>query len=310
MSDALRIAAADGYALNGRVFSGSAGGPVVIINSAMGVPQRYYARFAEWLSRHDVTVLTWDYRGIGESRPRSLRGFEGTLSDWGRHDFEGVLRFAQREFAGRPLVAVGHSVGGQLLGQAPSNQLLSRVVTVASQVGAWNLWPQPMRWAMAGVWFALMPALTHSFGFLPGQFGIGEDLPKNVALEWAKWCRSRDYFFGHGTSREGYSRLTMPLLAYSFSDDRYAPKPTVDGLVAAYSGAQLDRRHLTPKDIGASSIKHFGFFRPQFESTLWTQVRDFVLDARPATSRPFTAAAVAAVPPAALGSPVAAGPAH
>jgi predicted alpha/beta hydrolase len=43
----------------------------VIVPSAMGVVQNYYARFAEWLSSQGFLVATFDYRGIGLSAPRS-----------------------------------------------------------------------------------------------------------------------------------------------------------------------------------------------------------------------------------------------
>ena len=41
----------------------------VLIVSAMGVPQRFYADFAEWLASQGHAVMSFDYRGVGESRP-------------------------------------------------------------------------------------------------------------------------------------------------------------------------------------------------------------------------------------------------
>ena len=49
----------------------------VLIGGAMGVRQDYYQRFAEWLAAQGYAVMTFDYRGMGESRTgahrRSLR---------------------------------------------------------------------------------------------------------------------------------------------------------------------------------------------------------------------------------------------
>lgn len=284
MSDALRITADDGYCLVGHATGSANTGPVLIVNGATGVRQRYYTRFASWAAEQGATVLTWDYRGIGESRPHRLRGFPGTMRDWGRHDLEGVLQFAHREWPHRPLVAVCHSVGGQLLGLAPSNQLLSRVVTVGSQFGSWQLWPAPRKWAFAGLWYGLMPGLAHAFGYFPGALGIGADLPKGVALEWARWCRSREYFLAHGVTAAGYARLKVPLLSYSFTDDPYAPKAAVDALHSLYVGAELERRHLSPLDAGAKKIGHFGFFRETFRSTLWERLGEFAFAATPVSS--------------------------
>ena len=53
--------------------------PVVVIAPATSVHSRYYHRFADHLFQQGFDVLTFDYRGIGHSRPPSLRGFR---ADW------------------------------------------------------------------------------------------------------------------------------------------------------------------------------------------------------------------------------------
>jgi predicted alpha/beta hydrolase len=70
----------------------------VIINAATSVRCRYYSRFADYLFAQGCDVLTYDYRGIGESRPASLRGFQASWSDWGRLDFEAMLAHAAEHF--------------------------------------------------------------------------------------------------------------------------------------------------------------------------------------------------------------------
>lgn len=277
MVETRRISAADGYGLSATVFGAERRGPVVVVNGASGVRQRYYAHFAQWLVERGATVVTYDYRGIGQSRPHRLKGFEGRMRDWGEHDFEGVLEHVERSYPGRELVVVGHSVGGQIIGMAPGNGAIARVATVAAQVGSWRLWPGASKWAFAGLWYGLMPGLTRVMGYFPGQLGIGADLPREVALEWARWCRHDDYFLGHGVSREGYERVRVPMLSISFSDDGYAPKPAVDQLHSIYSRAQVERVHLTPADLGAKAVGHFGAFREKFAATLWERLGAFVL---------------------------------
>ena len=254
MGQQVKIDAADGYALGGRVYGAGGKGEVVLVSGATGVRQQYYSRFAEFVASTGRTAITFDYRGIGASRPHRLRGFPGSMRDWGRHDFEGVFRFAQARFSGRPLVAVGHSVGGQLLGLAPSAVRFSRAVTVAAQFGAHRLWPLPHRLALAGLWFGVMPAVTVAMGRFPGALGIGADLPRNVALEWARWCRSRDFFLSHGVDRDAFARLAFPVTSFSFPNDAYAPKAAVDALHALMTQAKVERLHVAP-------LGHFGFFQ-------------------------------------------------
>src|SRR5690606_16961808 len=102
----------------------------VIVPSAMGVAQSFYSRFAEWLSRQGFAVCTFDYRGIGLSKPRTLRGFDVTIFDWAREDCAAVIDFVKARFADVPLYWIGHSLGGQLLGLIPNRSQIDRVVTV------------------------------------------------------------------------------------------------------------------------------------------------------------------------------------
>ena len=72
---AVAIPCRDGITLGGHVWV--AVGPVhgaVVVNPATGVAARYYHRYARFLAGHGFEVLTFDYRGIGLSRPARLRG--------------------------------------------------------------------------------------------------------------------------------------------------------------------------------------------------------------------------------------------
>ena len=46
----------------------------VLINSATAVPRRLYRGFASYLAGRGCAVLTYDYRGIGGSRPKAMNG--------------------------------------------------------------------------------------------------------------------------------------------------------------------------------------------------------------------------------------------
>jgi len=81
------VAAADGHLIKGFAWRHMGGNPpdrpVVIINAATSVRCRYYFRFAAFLFGEGMDLITYDYRGIGESRPATLRGFDAGWIDWG-----------------------------------------------------------------------------------------------------------------------------------------------------------------------------------------------------------------------------------
>lgn len=263
MYRSVQIAASDGYPLAADVFEPETPhGPVVVINGAMGVRRRFYRPFAEFLRQHGMTVVIYDYRGIGESRPRSLRRFDATIADWGQRDFDGVLRWVAGSWAGRQVSVVGHSIGGQIIGQAGSAGAIGRVLLVASQSGYWRHWRGAWRPAMWTVWHVLIPALVRLAGLMPmALFGQGENLPRGVALQWAHWGRRPRYLFdpASGVDTAGYRRLQAPMRALSFADDPYAPLPAVEALTREYAAAQVEHCHIEPEP--EQGIGHFGFFR-------------------------------------------------
>lgn len=110
----------DGVSIKGDLWT-PAKGPLigqVIVNCATGVLSRYYHRYARFLASHGFVVLTYDYRGVGLSRPERLRGSGYRWRDWGQKDFEAALAMMLEAHRSLPLAVVGHSVGGFLPGLA------------------------------------------------------------------------------------------------------------------------------------------------------------------------------------------------
>ncbi|MBS2020542.1 MAG: alpha/beta fold hydrolase, partial [Deltaproteobacteria bacterium] len=247
----------------------------LVIAGGTGVLRRFYAPFATWLATEGFTVVTFDYRGIGGSRAVEA-GLAPTLRAWGELDLAGVLSWTADVYGGGEVGLVGHSVGGQLVGLLPESvhARTTSIVTIASQSGDYRLWPMPMRLAMAALWWGIVPGVTRAIGYLPGSLGIGQDLPAGVALEWAEWCRTPGYLVGvddDDTSerrRSGFARVRVPLLAFSFHDDTYAPPAAVDALLDLYTSADVRRRHLDRSD---GRFGHFGFFRSRHRA-LWREI--------------------------------------
>lgn len=256
----------DGFALSGRLFA--ARGPargVVVVNAALGVPQAYYGPFAAHLADQGFDALTWDYRGTGASRPPPP-GPLGLMT-WARLDVEGALRFALRR--GGPVMVVGHSLGTQLLGFAPSAPEVAAVVGVGSQSGDWRQWPFPASAGMFLLSHVVLPGMAGVLGKLPRGV-MGEEVPRGPILDWARWIRSRGYLLSEGDHvPASFARLTCPMTGISIEDDRYAPRQAVDALYRIYANAQVRRVHLVPREHGVAAIGHFGPFRRRFERTLW-----------------------------------------
>lgn len=251
----------------------------VIIPSAMGVAQQYYTQFAQWLAGQGYQVTTFDYRGIGLSAPPSLRGFPADIFDWAE-DCAAVIDAMKSQLPDVPLHWIGHSLGGQMLGLIPNRERIDRVVTVATGSGYWleNTWrTKSVVWWL---WFFVVPIALRVAGYFPGKRlrKVG-DLPRGVMAQWRRWCLSREYVVGAEGERvrEAYASVRTPMLSLSFTDDELMSARGIRSLHGLYANAPVEYRRIAPPDIGARRIGHFGFFRPQFERTLWPLVPQWLM---------------------------------
>ena len=286
MTGPVEIPTPDGLRLGGTLFRPqSPGAHAVSIHAATGVRQEYYGKFAAFLAGRGFTVLTFDYRGIGRSRPRtpdgarpaSLRGYAASMRDWASVDAPAALDYLERAAPGARLIVLGHSFGGQAAGLLPRPERLAAALLVGSQSGYWRNWPPFGRSWMWLVTHLVLPIGPRLLGYFPSsRLGFGEDLPAGVAIEWARWCRHPQYLVGALGAHEAYARFSAPLRAYAISDDRFAPPHAVKAMLTLYPAAQKELRQVAPREVGAQSIGHFGFFRERFRDTLWREAAEWL----------------------------------
>lgn len=276
----IELQAADSYRLAARVYeTGGFVRGVALIVSAMAIKQSFYADFAEWLAAKSWETITFDYRGMGDSAPKSLRGLETDILTWARQDCAAALAFARARAAGRPLLWIGHSLGGQILAMTPGNESLTAAITVASGSGYWRENAYPLRRYSWWLWHVMVPVATAICGYFPGKrLRMVGDLPKGVIEQWSRWCRNPDYAAGAEgeTMRAAYRKPTLPILSLSFTDDEYMSERNIASLHGFYENAQRTMRRLAPADVGLKRIGHFGFFRADIGSRLWPSMLDWV----------------------------------
>lgn len=263
------IPARDAFPLAATLFRGRRDhGAVVMLNSATAVPRHFYRHYAGALARAGYTVVAYDYRGTGESRPGRLRGFEARMRDWVLLDMAGVLDWVLDALRPERLLLVGHSFGGQAPGLLDRPDMIDGMVTISAQSGHWRLQGGEQKLLVGLHVHLTLPLLARALGYMPwSRFGGGEDLPRGVALEWARWCRDRAYLLGDETlPLDRFRRFTAPVLAYSFGDDKWGTPAAVDAMMQAYPN--LERRHVEPAAAGLEAIGHVGFFRPA-AAALW-----------------------------------------
>ncbi len=277
------LAAADGYPLQATHYPARGEGRGrLIVAGATGVPQRFYSRFARFAADQGIDVWTLDYRGIGLSRPQSLRGFRMNYLDWARLDLAALLAHVAEQGQG-PLWMVGHSYGGHAFGLLPGHARVERFATLATGAG-WHGWmPALERLRVRFMWHVLGPMVVRARGYLAWSLlRMGEDLPRDVFYQWRHWCQWPRYFFDDpampGVAAE-FARVQTPILAINASDDKWAPPASRDAFMAGYSNAPLETMTIEPRSLGMPAIGHMAYFRPE-ASRLWQQVLDWLQTGR------------------------------
>lgn len=275
----LKIHASDGQLLiatrfDPQVKDGRRGRPparAVIIAPALGVPQTFYKRYAQWLADQACVVYTFDWRGMGQSAPPTLKGYRAKLTDWALLDAPAMMAEVARAHPQLAISWFGHSMGGILFGLMPQNPAVDRVVTLGSGSGYTSHLQRPLRYGMGFFWNVLVPVSVGLNGYFAGRRmrAVG-DLPRGVVAQWRRWCAHPDFLFSEGAQvKEAYAQVTNTITVVMVADDALASKAGVQAIHQHYKKADLRWVTLKPREMGVKAIGHFHYFHPKMGTKVW-----------------------------------------
>ncbi len=272
---------------------------VALIAPATGVPQRFYAAFARWLCAQGYAVLTFDYRGLAQSRdtvPKQLP-LGASMRDWMQGDLplavQAVQARAQRLPGARlPVLWVGHSLGGHALTLQPSLGDIDAALCVGSQLPAADRWPAGhRRWGAAFFFKTWLPLMVRMHGHLPSwALGGGEALPGAAALDWSRWGQMPNYLASDPDLADCYRPGAWRGVAHFWcvSDDWvFGPEPAVQALVDAFAASpgQAALKRVSPQAVGLRRLGHFAPFSRRAGERLWPLLLSQLEAAVPALRR-------------------------
>lgn len=134
----LSLLTQDGTTIAARLFKcPGAARARLVVEGATGVPQTFYQAFAEFAASHGYETLTLDYRGIGQSKVATLKGYHMDYLDWAYQDLAAAVDHWHSDAV--PLYMVGHSFGGHAFGLLPNHRKVAKFYTFATGAG-WHGW--------------------------------------------------------------------------------------------------------------------------------------------------------------------------
>ncbi len=236
--------------------------PIALIAPAMAIGSRFYRPVVQAFADRGWEARALGRRGFEKGEPTASR-----TVDWGYDDeigdIEAAVTAARAEHPDRPVVLVGHSLGGQLVaGHQATRTPVDAVVTVGGAYPYFRHFPHggvPLA-AMAGV---IVPVTTAVFGYLPKP-AFGGPGARTLMREWSRMVL---------TGRPPFpveKAIDTPAFVISLDHDQLSPAPAIDDLVARlFSPSAVTRWHYRDQDVpSGASNDHID----------WVRTPDLVVD--------------------------------
>ena len=248
----------------------------VLICPATGITKVFYHAFAEWLNQQGYAVLSFDFRGIGESLHGAIKDSTASIADWGMLDIPAAIDTLLARTQAEKVIIIGHSAGGQLLGITPNYQKVAKVLAIAGSTGHVKDLKGKTKLLAPVMFNVVFPLSSLVKGYGATQFiGMGENLPKQVAKQWAEFCSKPGYVtntIGKTVFEDYHANIQCPITALAATDDEIATRANVKDLLRLYPNAPTKFIELNPQQLGYKQIGHMLMFKKSHHK-LWSIIK-------------------------------------
>ena len=275
--ETLIIKCKDGYQLSARFYpvteTESKKSPILIC-PATGITKQFYHIFSCWLQAQGYAVMVFDFRGIGESLKGSVKQSKASIVQWGQLDIPAAIDALLAKTQAAKVILLGHSAGGQLLGIVPNYVKVEKVVAIAGSTGHIKGLRGRTKLLAPVMFNIIFPLARITKGYGPTQaIGMGENLPKDVAREWAEFCSKPGYVINAigkkiSPAHDYHAQITCPITSIWASDDEIATEANVKDLLRLYPNAKTQMIELKPKSYAHKAIGHMLMFKRSHQN-LW-----------------------------------------
>jgi len=242
---------------------------VMIIASTAELTKEFYDPFARFMCGNGITVIAFDFRGMGRSLPGELKDYEANMHQWAVQDIDAVLLYAKNKYPKREIIYTGHCTGGEIVRLAQASQYINRIILISSALSCKKYWALKARIKIT--WMKMTVNFKNWwYGYYPGKkVGYPENFPGGVIKQYLNWCSSTNGLFDSFPDNN-YRKLNVPLLAYNFTDDWHSPPKAVKELLKHFANAIITWHHIRPEELGLPQVGNRGYFNnPEMETHLW-----------------------------------------
>jgi predicted alpha/beta hydrolase len=271
----MRVETADGEFIECVVAGEDNVGVVVAIAPAMGVRAGFYTAVATALAAQGATAVTFDLRGNGGHSVRRTDGRDWGYEEMVVNDFDAVVVRLRQRFAGRRIIVLGHSLGGQLacLYAARFPGQLDGLILVASCMVDWRGW-RGLRGFQRLLQYFNIAMITSLLGYFPGErLGFAGNEPRGQMRDWVASAFTGKYRpRGAAVDYEAaLATVSIPVFALTFAADPYAPASACEKLLAKMPNAEVRHEDVGERGVRTSVAAHFNWAKTQGVGDLMTE---------------------------------------
>lgn len=265
----VEIRTADGASLRARVEDPDGGTPLVgtvVLSHAMFARKSEFGRrdrpgLSAAIRRAGYRTIAFDFRGHGDSE------LPASASDWRyddlvRFDMPAVVEAARARGEERPVLVLGHSLGGHVALAAQGTQRLAAdgIVAVATNVWVRELEPSRLRWTAKRAVARGALAMAERLGRLPARsLGFGSDDASGAyvadlfrPMSTGRW-QSAD---GADDYLASLANVEVPVCAVVSAGDHVMCHPVVGDAFARRCAGPVEVLHVLHAERGGRAPRH------------------------------------------------------
>jgi predicted alpha/beta hydrolase len=283
--ESIEIRTSDGWALRADVHE-PGGEPVgvAVLSHAMMARRTEFERpagagVASMLVERGWRVVSFDFRGHGDSEPLPRDGARFGYDDLVGGDMPAVHGFARSRLRRKkPVVLVGHSLGGHVALAAQGAGLVSfdAIACIAANVWLRAFEPSRARWIVKRASLAAAAAVCRRLGRFPARaLRLGSDDESRAYFEdferftrtgtWTSADGSRDYL-------AGLARVRVSVLQMVSEGDRIECIPESGERFVARCGGSREIVRVAAADDGGPPPDHMGLVTSGRVGSAWDRV--------------------------------------
>ncbi len=272
----------------GRGAGGREIGVAVLAHALMARRTEFHRQeggLAGFLVERGWRVVSFDFRGHGDSGPSPGDGGSYRYDDLVRSDLPAVVAFARSRSRGKvPVVVVGHSLGGHTSLAAQGTGAIDADAIVGFGASPWipELEPSRARWFAKRTIMQGLLAVSRRVGRLPARaLGRGSDDESLGCIEdLGRFARSGGWASADG--RDDYigalAKVEVPVLQVVSDGDRLecAPECGAAMLARCSGGGARGLIRIEARDDGGRPPGHMGMVTSSRCRLAWSRVEEWM----------------------------------